>query len=408
MRIALATHGTLGEILPYVALATRLRERGHGVTLAVPVSLTSYAEGFGFPVFPCRPDITPQFVRANAASYSTASSQLPARHQAASRARFEDLSEICRDADALVAAWFPAVSALLRELFRIPWIQGQPTAGTIWHPSHERDFQILESGTAASSENEFLRVMYTEWLAMRDRLGLEPISDLKGYFRPDMLLAGVSPLVFPLPAPATSPEPIFTGFWLRDQRSWRPDEDLARFLARKPIIFSFSSQPMMDSQGVLDLHARAALKLVRPILVLGGWSGISENMLAPDIPRSEIMIRAFEPFQEVARHACCAIIHGGIGTLADGILAGCPLLVEPYGGDQYLNARQVPRLKIGAAADRKQLTEEGLVRLLTERVLLPGVRQRVEALAVEVRKEDGLTCACELIEKRVSERQPLR
>ena len=112
------------------------------------------------------------------------------------------------------------------------------------------------------------------------------------------------------------------------------------------------------------------------------------------------MIRAFEPFQEVARHACCAIIHGGIGTLADGILAGCPLLVEPYGGDQYLNARQVPRLKIGAAADRKQLTEGGLVRLLTERVLLPDVRQRAEALAVEVRKEDGLTRACELIEMR--------
>src|ERR1700733_1532988 len=126
MRIALATHGTLGEILPYVALATRLRDRGHGVRLAVSVSLTSYAEGFGFPVFPCRPDITPQFVRANAASYSTASSHLPAKHQAASRARFEDLSEICRDADALVAAWFPAVSALLREFFRIPWIQGQP------------------------------------------------------------------------------------------------------------------------------------------------------------------------------------------------------------------------------------------------------------------------------------------
>ena len=114
------------------------------------------------------------------------------------------------------------------------------------------------------------------------------------------------------------------------------------------------------------------------------------------------MIRAFEPFQEVARHACCAIIHGGIGTLADGILAGCPLLVEPYGVDQYLNAWQVPRLKIGAAADHKQLTEESLVRLLTERVLLPDVRQRVEALAVEVRKEDGLTRACELIEKRVS------
>ena len=110
--------------------------------------------------------------------------------------------------------------------------------------------------------------MYTEWLAMRDQLGREPITDLTGYFRPDMLLAGVSPLLFPLPAPATSPEPIFTGFWLRDQRSWQPDEDLARFLARKPVIFSFSSQPMMDSQRVLDLHSRAVLKLGRRMLVL--------------------------------------------------------------------------------------------------------------------------------------------
>lgn len=164
-----------------MALAIRLRDRGHGVKLAVPVSSTSYAEGLGFQVFPCRPDITPQFVRTNAESYSTAFSPLPAKHQAASPARFEDLSEICRDADVLVAAWFPAVSALLREFFRIPWIQGHPTAGTLWHPSHERDFQILESGAADSPEDDFLRVMYTEWLAVRNQLGVEPISDLTGY-----------------------------------------------------------------------------------------------------------------------------------------------------------------------------------------------------------------------------------
>ena len=56
-------------------------------------------------------------------------------------------------------------------------------------------------------------------------------------------------------------------------------------------------------------------------------------------------------------------------------------------------------LGIGAAAERHLLTAPNLARLLQERVLLKGVKQRVKALAREMRKENGLDEACRMIDQ---------
>jgi UDP:flavonoid glycosyltransferase YjiC (YdhE family) len=240
--------------------------------------------------------------------------------------------------------------------------------------------------------------MFDQWLQLRAAYGVAARANLLGYFRPDLLLAAVSPLLYPEPPLPTRPAPLFTGFWLEEHAGWQPDSELHAFLQRNPIVLSFSSQPLADPSAVLNLHARAALRLGRPLLVLCGWSGLTDADLASDVPRSEVLLRQFAPMRMVCRQAACAIIHGGIGSLADALLAGCPMLVEPHGGDQFLNARQVLRTGIGAAADKDCLTETNLAHLLAERVLTPDVRARAEALSARMRLEDGLSRACELIE----------
>ena len=47
LKIALATHGTRGDVQPFVCLALALMARGHDVTLGAPVNLISFVEKCG-------------------------------------------------------------------------------------------------------------------------------------------------------------------------------------------------------------------------------------------------------------------------------------------------------------------------------------------------------------------------
>ncbi|WP_372824446.1 glycosyltransferase, partial [Polaromonas sp.] len=47
LKIALATHGTRGDVQPFVSLALALMARGHDVTLGAPVNLLSFVEKCG-------------------------------------------------------------------------------------------------------------------------------------------------------------------------------------------------------------------------------------------------------------------------------------------------------------------------------------------------------------------------
>jgi len=66
------------------------------------------------------------------------------------------------------------------------------------------------------------------------------------------------------------------------------------------------------------------------------------------------------------------------------------MVIEPYGNDQFYNARQVVTLEIGAAMHPHRLSSAGLARVLHEKVLQPECRARVKAIGAVLRAEDGL------------------
>jgi len=73
--------------------------------------------------------------------------------------------------------------------------------------------------------------------------------------------------------------------------------------------------------------------------------------------------------------------------------------LEPLGNDQFFNARRVLAQGVGAAMHPHKLTVTGLTRILAEKVLIPEVEQRARGVAEQLRTEDGLTVACDLIEQ---------
>jgi UDP:flavonoid glycosyltransferase YjiC (YdhE family) len=74
------------------------------------------------------------------------------------------------------------------------------------------------------------------------------------------------------------------------------------------------------------------------------------------------------------------------------------MLVEPYGNDQFFNAKQILSLKIGAAMHPHRITADGLAHILQTKVLSDECKQNVQAIDAKIRKENGLETASNLIE----------
>ena len=97
--------------------------------------------------------------------------------------------------------------------------------------------------------------------------------------------------------------------------------------------------------------------------------------------------------------------HGGAGTTAEGLRAGKPTAVFPSNfGDQLFWGGQVRALGAGPEpVTQKRLTAEGLaaaIRAITED---KGMRDCAAELGEEIRAEDGVARAVEIVTGRTSE-----
>jgi UDP:flavonoid glycosyltransferase YjiC (YdhE family) len=97
------------------------------------------------------------------------------------------------------------------------------------------------------------------------------------------------------------------------------------------------------------------------------------------------------------------IVHqGGVGTTAQAIHAGVPMLVIPFMHDQPDNAFRVKRLGIGRIIHRDHYTVDAAVANLRALLENPEYGRRAREIGARVRKEDGLKLACDAVEKHAS------
>jgi UDP:flavonoid glycosyltransferase YjiC (YdhE family) len=225
---------------------------------------------------------------------------------------------------------------------------------------------------------------------------------------PDALLASSPQFSQPMPVegPSGPVVPHPTGFWFYDEPKWaiwEPSVALRHFVERtpRPLVLSFSSLPVANRREVLAVHVEAAALLRRPLVVQTGWAGFCRQDLPRGTRAHDVLFVDFLPHDWLFARAACAIQHGGIGSIARALRHGCPLLLEPYGNDQFFNAMRVVALGVGAAMRPSTLTAARLARVLQERVLGPSTRHRSATLGATIRAEAGLEVAYERIDARV-------
>lgn len=417
--IVITSHGTAGDHLPYIALASELNRRGHWCVLAFNESMHDHALKAGFEVrsaglFPLgsaqaadsrdawnhwpsesEPKQRPQLRFLTLRSERV---NLESMFESDLRQRVEGLLAVCEGADLLITSTQQeAVGALVHKALGIPWI------GSAISP-----FLVSNQIPSKKSLSDPRERMFRSALRRVEKgLGFQRGTSITAGYHPELLLLASSkafgrPYSLGYLGYKQSSLILQPGFWFFEPETRSADQnDRLRHLIEsdaKPLVLSFSSLPVRDARDILSKHISAARLLGRTLIVQEGWAGFGEHLIPPMERGDDIIFTRFISQDWLFRHSAAVIHHGGIGTLARALRNGAPMLIQPYGNDQFFNARRAVELGVAAAVNPNRLSDVDLANVLEKKVFDPAMKQRAESLGSQISRDKGESIASDHIE----------
>lgn len=419
VRVLILSHGSRGDVQPFVALARELSRTGHEVRLALPFKEAPLADGCDVDVF----------------RFKDRSRELAANpryhHSVKRRYRgWEYLPQAFRSSGHILAGVLGEVAAAasdgadvvvhthaihghqVAERLGVPAIAVDPLPGLVPTSAFANPmfpFHLPRAFNRASYRWTPLMIRGVfgptdRWRAeVLDlpprRSHADPMLDPDG--TPATVLHPFSPRLFP--APPGYPDWVHTtGYWfLPAPPTWSPPPQLVDFLDdhRPTVYVGFGSlagvSPRQTGQIVADAARRAG---VRALVVAGTGAGIQVDERADDI-----MGLGDVPFDWLFPRVAAVVHHGGIGTTGAALAAGRPQVACPFIPSQRFVARRIVDLGVSpGTVEHHRLTSERLAAAIGRAVSDETVAARARALSKEIRAEEGLTTAVSIIEEQVA------
>jgi rhamnosyltransferase subunit B len=393
-RIVLTCWGSHGDIDPFLGLGLALRERGHDVTIATIEYYRSLIEDTGLRFHAIRPRVEPT-------ERDLVERIMDARHGSefllkdvlfpAIGEMYDDISAAADRADLLVSHPITFATPIVAERRGIPWASAV-LAPTSMFSVHDypaippapwlKALQPLGRwpgrfiiGIARRETSKWAQAVYQ----LRERLGLprggNPIFE--GQHSPRLVLALYSRLLGD-PQPDWPPNVEVTGHIFHDApHGTALTRELERFLedGAPPIVFTLGSSVVMIAKEFWRESIDATRRLgARGVLLAGperaamlqAELGAEHSAGAPDLI---VVDRA--PHSLLFPRASAVVQQCGIGTLAQGLRGGRPILAVPYSHDQPDNAWRARKLGLARilypGRYRGPRVARELRRLLTER-----------------------------------------
>jgi UDP:flavonoid glycosyltransferase YjiC (YdhE family) len=383
MNIVILTIGTLGDVQPYVALASGLKEAGYDVALATHQCFRAFVTSRGIQFSPVTGDP------------STWAEGIELQHLADSGKSFRqwmftlrqlaqplitDILNSCwlasQGADAIIYSPLAWVGYSIAEKLKVPSFLAclQPMTPTRHFPSvwihsgfkMNGNFNHLTHVIAEQFYWHLNKPFINRWRS--DTLGLPPLPAAGPYKEKRWVqqpyLYGFSSHV--IHRPADWPERVhMTGFWfLPDTLSCRPDLRIATFLEQgpPPIYIGFGSMPESQPEKFRATILEALALSGQRAIIQGKWSlgsSLPESILSIDrVPHGWLFPK------------CRAIVHhGGASTLANSLRAGVPTVVIPFAWDQFFWGERVFNLGVGPKpVGRKKMNSRNLSRAINAAV----------------------------------------
>jgi rhamnosyltransferase subunit B len=417
LRIVLSNIGTFGDINPLIAIALELKRRGHTPVMALPEVYGPKIEPLGLAFHALRPDIDPTNTVLVEMIYDVKKGTERGLRDflcPVLRQTYDDLLHAATHperADLLLLGELNYAGPIVAEVTGIPWASYVLAPFSFFsafdppvlppYPRLARADKLAGMGRAMRRLARFATRKWPEPIyELRRELGLprgpNPIFD--GKHSPHLVLAlfsralGVEQKDWPQ-------NTRITGFCFYDAIAGNASlpEHLERFLSEgeAPVVFTLGSAAVLAAGPFYKISAKAAKRLGRRAVLLIGDD--PRNRPTEELPDS-ICVAEYAPYSALFPLAAIVVHQGGVGTTAQCLRAGKPMLIMPYSHDQPDNARRMRRMKISRTIERKNFKPWRVARAL--RSMLATVRYAKQAgwVADHIAQEDGVRSACDALE----------
>ena len=417
MRIVLSNIGTYGDINPLIALALELNRRGHVPVMALPNVYKSRIEPLGLAFHAIRPDIDP----ANSVLVEMVYDVKHGTEHGLRNVLFPSLRQTYDDllaaatqpqrADLLLLGELNYAGPVVAEVTGIPWASYVLAPLSFFSafdppvlppfPRIARADKFAGMGRVIKRLARFTTRKWPEPIyELRSQLGLprgsNPLFDAK--HSPQLVLALFSQVlgVEQKDWPANT---RITGFCFYDADAGNASlpTHLEKFVAtgEPPVVFTLGSAAVLAAGDFYEVSAKVATKLGRRAVLLVGAD--PNNKPKQQLPHS-ICVAEYAPYSALFPRSSLIVHQGGVGTTAQCLRAGKPMLIMPYSHDQPDNARRMRRLGVSRTIQKARYTPARAARALQTMLDAPAYAARAEQVAAQLRQEDGVKTACDALE----------
>jgi rhamnosyltransferase subunit B len=409
MHAILVSIGTDGDVFPYLALGTRLRSRGHRVTLASCEQFCGLAAELGFNFCSLVSNEEMQKVLTNPDFWHPIKSGIVGARwgMSAIPRQYEQVAELTLDPDAVLIA-NPGVLAarivqeklavplatlllqpgMLQSVYAPPVLPAGPTlpAWAPW-PIGRLYFWSIDALGGLLVGRDLNR--------FRATLDLPPVRRVFRWWLAPELIIGMFPDWYAPPQADWPPQMKLAGFPLDDGR---PEKELPVDVLK---FCEAGEPPIAFTLGTGMMHAaeffREAVEACRTLGARGLFLTKFPKQLPDPLP--EFVRRCeFAPFLELFPRCAAVVHHGGVGTTAKALASGTPQLILPLAWDQPDNAARVKRLGVGDWLKPSRRSSRYLVEALARLVTAPP-RERCREVARRFGNLDALEIAANLVEE---------
>ena len=417
VRIVLSNIGTSGDINPLVALALELKRRGHTPVMAIPNVYRPKIAPLGIEFHAIRPDIDPTnsilvemiYDVKHGTEHGLRSFLFPALRQT-----YDDLMDAATKpahSDLLLLGELNYAGPLVAEKTGIPWASYVLAPLSFFsafdppvlppYPKLARADRLKGFGRLIRRVARFTTRNWPEPIyALRAQLGLRrgtnPLFDAK--HSPNLVLAMFSS-VLGVAQKDWPRNTLISGFCFYDSDAGNAalPPHLEQFVASgdPPVIFTLGSAAVLAAGDFYEVSAKAAIKLQkRSVLLIGSDSRNMPQTALPDF----ICVAEYAPYSALFPRSALVVHQGGVGTTAQCLRAGSPMLIRPYSHDQPDNARRMKRLGVSRTIQHGKYTPARVARAVSSILESSGRAACSSEAARQIQKENGAGTACDALE----------
>ncbi|XP_057795450.1 sterol 3-beta-glucosyltransferase UGT80B1-like [Salvia miltiorrhiza] len=424
LKIAVLVVGTRGDVQPFLAVARRLQAYGHHVRLATHSNFRGFVKSAGVDFYPLGgdPRVLAGYMARNKGLIPSAPGEIAIQRKQI-KAIIESLLPACTEPDLITGEPFRAQAIIanppayghahVAEALGVPMhiFFTMP-----WTPTYAFPHPLARVPQSAGYWLSYILVDLLIWWGIRglinefrrNKLKLPPIAYFSSYHGSiSHLPTGYmwSPHVVPKPNDWGNQVDVVGYCFLNLGSKYQPSEEFSEWIQKgsQPIYIGFGSMPLDDSNKTtktileaLEITGQRGI-IDRGWGDLGNYSNIPENVFViVDCPHDWLF------------PLCSAVVHhGGAGTTATGLKAGCPTTIVPFFGDQFFWGEVIYQKGLGPAPiPISQLTVESLTEAI-RLMLQPEVKSRAMEIEARIESEDGVGAAVDAFHRNLPAEVPL-